>query len=191
MPSSIGGLHFSVFLGGFNYLTFLLSDEPYRLTPAFLGLLFTTYLAGTVGSTLAGKLAQRWGEMRCLKFGIIIFAFGLTLTLHPSLLVILSGLVLICFGFFFSHSLSASWVNSHATTSRAGASSLYLVAYYLGGSLGSIYLGWFWNAWRWTGVVSACLVVLVITFTCSLLLRKYENKEEEEKREDLLLQKLG
>lgn len=175
----IGGLHFSVFLGSFNYITFLLSDEPYRLSPAFLGLLFVTYLAGTVGSTLAGKLAQRWGKMSCLKFGILLFAMGLILTLHSSLLIIIVGLILICFGFFFSHSLTASWVNSHATVARAGASSLYFVAYYLGGSLGSIYLGWFWNAWNWTGVVSACLAVLLLTCTCSFKLRKYERREEQ------------
>jgi len=175
----IGGLHFSVFLGSFNYITFLLSDEPYRLSPALLGLLFLTYLAGTVGSTLAGRLAQQWGKMKCLKFGIIIFALGLMLTLNSAILIIIAGLIFICFGFFFSHSLTASWVNSHATHARAGASSLYLVAYYLGGSLGCIYLGWFWNVWRWTGVVSTCFVVLLFTFTCSFILRKFEHIEEQ------------
>ncbi|RKD21755.1 hypothetical protein BEP19_14120 [Ammoniphilus oxalaticus] len=185
----IGGLHFFVFLGSFNYMTFRLSADPYNLSPTFLGLLFLTYFAGSIGSTVAGRLSQRWGKMSCLKVGIILLALGLICTLHPSLIVILIGLILICFSFFFSHSLSASWVNSHVMFARASASSLYLVSYYLGGSLGSVYLGWFWNVWRWPGVVLGDLLILTITFTGCWYLRNVEKREEQ--TEDFMLRRSG
>lgn len=173
----VGGLHFFVFLGSFNFITFLLSGPPYRLTPAFLGLLFLTYLAGTVSSTLSGRLASGWGKTNCMLIGIVLFATGLICTLHPSLWVILFGMLIESFGFFFAHSASTSWVNAHAQFARASASSLYLVSYYLGGSLGSVYLGLFWNAWAWQGVVSGSLFILLITLGCTLRLRKVERNE--------------
>lgn len=176
----VGGLHFFVFLGSFNFITFLLSGPPYRLSPTFLGLLFLTYLAGTVSSTLSGKLASRWGRTNCLLIGILLLALGIICTLHHALWVILCGMLLESFGFFFAHSASTSWVNAHAQFARASASSLYLVSYYLGGGLGSVYMGLFWNAWGWPGVVSGSLFILLITFGCTLLLRQAERKESGE-----------
>jgi MFS transporter, YNFM family, putative membrane transport protein len=163
----IGGLHFFVFIGSFNYLTFLLSEEPYHLPPSRLGMLFFAYAAGSLGSTVCGRLSDKWGKSRCMMAGIAIFAAGLLLTLAEWLPIILIGLVLQCFGFFFAHSASASWVNSRAAFAKASAASLYLFFYYMGGSLGSFYMGWFWHLYRWPGVIGGSLLVFALTFFLS------------------------
>ncbi|MGL5286782.1 MAG: MFS transporter, partial [Aeromonas sp.] len=46
----IGGLNFMVFLNQYSYLTFLLSQAPFSLPAQWLGLLFLTYLPGTLAS---------------------------------------------------------------------------------------------------------------------------------------------
>lgn len=171
----IGGLHFLVFIGSFNYLTFLLSEEPFQLTPSQLGLLFLAYAAGSFGSAVSGRLSDKWGKSRCMMVGILILASGLLLTLVGWLPIILVGLVLQCFGFFFSHSASASWVNSRAGFAKASAASLYLFFYYLGGSLGSFYLGWFWHLYRWPGVVGGGMLVFILTFFLARKLYAEEN----------------
>ncbi|WP_199617077.1 MFS transporter [Paenibacillus alkalitolerans] len=177
----VGGLHFFVFIGYFNYLTFWLSGEPFRLSASAIGLLFFAYLAGTLGSILSGKLSDRWGKARCVMAGIAIFAAGLLLTLTGLLAFIFAGLVLTCFGAFFSHSASASWVNARAGQAKASATSLYLFSYYLGGSLGSYYLGWFWQHYRWTGVVGGSLLIFMLTMALSLYLYKVERPRTQEK----------
>jgi MFS transporter, YNFM family, putative membrane transport protein len=169
-----GGLNFFVFVGFFNFITFLLSDEPYRLSPTVVGLLFLSYLAGTVSSTVSGKLAQKWGKSTCLLIGISVYAVGILFTLGHHLLLILIGLLIVCFGFFFAHSAATGWVNGNATFARASASSLYLVSYYLGGSLGSFYLGFFWNHWHWSGIVFGSILILCVTAFCSFKLRRIE-----------------
>lgn len=173
----VGGLHFFVFIGAFNYLTFRLSDAPYRLPASVLGLLFLAYLGGTVGSTVSGRFAERNGKTAAMLLGIALLGGGLLMTLVQSLWVVLPGLVLQCFGFFFAHSASAGWVNAHAGFAKASAASLYLCSYYLGGSLGSLYLGVFWHFLRWPGVVGGALLVLVATSWLTLRLSREERGE--------------
>ncbi|MED0675113.1 MFS transporter [Aneurinibacillus thermoaerophilus] len=159
----IGGLHFLIFMGEYTYITYLLSGAPYYLPASVLGMLFLTYLAGTVSSTLSGKAARIIPQSLCIGIGITCMALGIALTLLHSLWMIACGLLLNSFGFFFAHSASSSWVSRHATFAKASAASLYLLAYYFGGSLGGFYLGFFYRWLGWSGVVLGAILVLLLT----------------------------
>ncbi|GGK64324.1 MFS transporter [Amphritea balenae] len=166
----IGGLNFFIFINQYSYITFVLSAEPFNLTPAWLGLLFLTYLTGTVGSAISGKVAQRFGQLTCITAGILILIVGSLLTLNDRLSVIILGFFINSFGFFFAHSSASSWVSHQATSARASASSLYLMFYYLGASAGGFYLDPFWHWQGWQGVVLGSLIVLVFTLLLTLAL---------------------
>ncbi|WP_417226477.1 MFS transporter [Amphritea sp.] len=166
----IGGLNFFIFINQYSYITFVLSDAPYHLSPIWLGLLFLTYLTGTVGSTLSGRIAQRVGQLNCIKAGIVILMSGSLLTLSDSLPLIVLGFFINSFGFFFAHSSASSWVSHQATHARASASSLYLVFYYLGASSGGFYLDPFWQWLGWEGVVLGSIIVLLLTLSLTLAL---------------------
>ncbi|MBO8164553.1 MAG: MFS transporter [Brevibacillus sp.] len=170
----VGGLHFFLFVGLYNDITFFLSAPPYELTPTWLGFLFLTYLAGTISSTAAGWTSRWWLTSTGVGVGIGLIALGLLITLERSIWAIIGGLMVICFGFFFAHSLASSYVSRQAPFAKAGASSIYLVAYYLGGSVGSTALGLVYFHWQWNGVVVSSLLVLLITTACSLKMRRQE-----------------
>jgi YNFM family putative membrane transporter len=148
----------------------MLADEPYGLSAKFLGMLFLTYLSGTVGSALSGRVAQRLSQPMCLMIGIVLLMLGSLVTLIPSLLAIVVGFLINSFGFFFAHSTASSWVSRHAEQARASASSLYLLFYYLGASCGGFYLAPFWHAYGWSGVVAASLAMFGLTLWISFLL---------------------
>ncbi|UFJ41176.1 MFS transporter [Brevibacillus humidisoli] len=171
-----GGLHFFLFVGLYNDVTFLLSSPPYYLTPTWLGFLFLTYLAGTVSSTIAGWTQRWWRLSTGVSMGIAFIAVGLIITLERSIGAIVCGLLAVSFGFFFAHSLTSSYVSKQAPFAKAGASSIYLVAYYLGGSLGSTLLGLVYFIWQWNGVVCVSLLVLLLTFACSQVMRRHEGR---------------
>lgn len=174
----IGGLHFLVFIGIFNFITYYLHGEPFHASTAILGLLFLTYSAGTVSSTLAGKASQKRKQTSCILMGILCMVLSILATLIPSFPVVIVALLLLCFGFFFAHSSSSAWVTRHAVKAKASASGLYLTAYYLGGSLGSVYFGWLWPAFGWSGVVVGSLLVLCVTTICTRALYKREEAEQ-------------
>lgn len=174
----VGGLHFFLFVGLYNDVTFLLSSPPYYLSSSELGLLFFTYLAGTVSSTLAGWANRWWRTSTGMAFGLAWMAAGVLITLVSSLGAIICGLLLFCFGQFFVHSLTATYVGKQAMFAKASASSLFLVAYYLGGSVGSTVLGAIYFTWQWSGVIAACLLVLTTTFALSRLMRRHEARQQ-------------
>jgi YNFM family putative membrane transporter len=174
----IGGLLFFVFIGEYNYITYLLHDKPYSLPTSIVSMLFLTYLAGTVSSTLSGRTARIIPQSWCIAIGIICMVLGALSTLMQSLWMIGAGLLLTSFGFFFAHSAASSWVSRHAAFAKASASSLYLLSYYMGGSLGSFFLGFFYKWMGWRGVVLGALSVLALTGWYMWQMHRIEHREQ-------------
>ena len=163
----IGGLNFMVFINQYSYITFRLSEEPFGLGAQWLGMLFLTYLGGTLGSAWSGRLAQRWAAPACMMAGIVVFMLGSLVTLAEGLAVIVVGLTINAFGFFLCHATASGWVGRHARRARGTATALYLVFYYLGASLGGFYLEPFWRLAGWQGVTLAAWLVLAVTLALS------------------------
>lgn len=158
----VGGLNFFLFVGIFNNVGYLLVEPPFNLPPGLIGMLFLTFLAGTFSSAISNRVIR--GHLRAtgIAWGFLATLAGLALTLAPYLAVVVTGLLLVSFGFFLVHSLISAWVGREARCYRAGASALYLIFYYVGGSLGSLYFGFFWDCFAWKGVVAATLPVFLI-----------------------------
>jgi YNFM family putative membrane transporter len=169
----IGGFNFFIYLNQYTYISFLLSDVPYQLSSGWIGLLFLTYLTGTFGSAISGRVSQKINAAEGMALGVIIMMLGTLLTLIPAIWSIVLGFFVSAFGFFLTHSLATGWVNQHAVKAKASASALYLVFYYVGASTGSLYFHPFWQSAGWDGVVFASLLVYSLTLWWSLSLRVF------------------
>ncbi len=172
----IGGLHFFIFINQFSFITFVLEDAPYHLSSQFLGMLFLTYLSGTLASSQSGRFTRRFGQPACMAAGSVLLMVGSLVTLMDALAFKLLGLLINSFGFFFAHSAASGYVSQTARYAKASASALYLLAYYLGASTGGLYLNLFWNWHHWTGVILGSLLVLAITLSLSLVLAQQHRK---------------
>ena len=170
----IGGFSFFIFINQYSYVTFLLEAAPYHLSAKYVGLLFLTYLSGTLGSAMSGKLAKRWGQANIMVLGTCIFIFGSLVTLGDSLQAIILGLLINSLGFFLCHSTASSFVSRTAKHAKASASSLYLVFYYLGASLGGFYLDPFWQANDWTGVIMGSWLILFFVALAGFSLTRHK-----------------
>lgn len=170
----VGGLNFMVFLNQYTYVAFYLSAPPIEMAPAALGLLFLTYLTGTFASGASGWLINRFGLCRTLLGAIGIMAIGNLFLLSERLPLILLALLVDSFAFFLAHACASSWVGRSVREHRALASSLYLVFYYLGASLGGLYLYPFWTQAGLPGVAMGMMLVLLVTAGLSLRLLRRE-----------------
>jgi YNFM family putative membrane transporter len=166
-----GFLLMGCFVSVYNYLGYRLAASPFNLSASEIGLVFSLYLLGMVGSAWGGKLADRIGRRHVLWMMVVVMGVGLLLTLAQSLIVVILGVACLTFGFFGGHSVVSSWIGRRALRARALASAIYLSCYYLGSSgLGST-SGLMWGFDGWNGVVALLAVVMLVLVGVSLRLR--------------------
>lgn len=166
----IGAFAMGCFVTVFNYVGFRLSGAPYGLSQSQIGLIFVVYLCGSVTSSVAGALSDKIGRGPVLVVGLLLAALGVGLTVSDSLSVIIGGIVILTSGFFVAHSIASGWVGRLAETAKGHASSLYLLAYYLGSSIMGSVGGWFWDQGGWNAVAGFAGSLLLCALFCGLYL---------------------
>jgi YNFM family putative membrane transporter len=154
-------LAMGAFVTVYNYIGFRLAAPPYRLDQARIGLIFLIYLVGMIASSWAGGLADRFGRAPILVLGAVIGLAGLGLSLSEPLALVILGVAGLTVGFFVAHSVASGWVGRLATANRSHASSLYLLAYYMGASVLGSAGGWFWRWGGWAAVSGYCCAAML------------------------------
>ena len=146
----------------FTYVSFHLAEAPYDLDLRQLSMLFTVYLVGMLVTPVAGRLAWRFGQRRVFLCAVACSALGMALTLAPGVPLIVAGLTLSSAGVFIAQSMATSQVPGFARESRSSAVGLYVMCYYIGGSVGAFAPSVVWLRAGWPGCVG--LVMLVQLF---------------------------
>jgi predicted MFS family arabinose efflux permease len=148
----------------FTYITFYLAAPPFGLTPAELSALFMVYLVGLVVTPFGGIWISRVGSRAALIFSVAAGVMGVLLTLVPNLLVILLGLVMCSSGVFVCQSASTSYIQRVAQSGgRASAAGLYVMFYYIGGSVAGVLPGMLWRYGQWKACVALIVFVQLVT----------------------------
>lgn len=160
MVFGVGCLVMGAFVTIYNYAGFRLIAPPFNLNAAETGLIFSAYLFGMVASSVAGGMADRFGRGPVLLTGVLLAIVGVLLTLPHQLWMMILGIVCLTIGFFIAHSVASGWVGRLADGAKGHASSLYLLAYYLGSSFLGSAGGHFWEQGSWTGVAVFALLLL-------------------------------
>ncbi|WP_019415692.1 MFS transporter [Paenisporosarcina sp. TG20] len=170
------------FSGIWTYIPFHLEKDPYNLSIQFISFLYFTYLFGVVGSLFSSRLSIKFGLIRTICTGLIIMIVGNLLTLFMHTSFIITGLSLICFGFFIAHAMASNWVGITAQHHRSGATSLYLVSYYTGASIGGTAIGFVWSSFGWLGVSLTCAILPAIAgiLFLKIIVSSRESKEVRE-----------
>jgi YNFM family putative membrane transporter len=136
---------------------------------------FSVYLVGTASSTVAGRLADRFGRRAVVPFGCLIGLAGLLLTFPSWLPTLVAGVALLTAGFFVVHGVASGWVPARAHAggiSTGQAASLYLFAYYTGSSVFGSLGGRAWSDAGWPGVIALASLLLCLAAALSFFLRR-------------------
>ena len=133
-------------VGVFTYITFYLSDPPFRLSTAALSYLFVVYLIGLFVTPAAGYVITRVGLLRGIVTAIAISMLGVLITLIPSLPFVILGLALCSTGVFISQASATSYLREAAPEGgRVSAAGFYLSCYYIGGTAAGVVPSFFWH----------------------------------------------
>ncbi|MBM4835162.1 MFS transporter [Vibrio parahaemolyticus] len=167
----IGGLNFALFVNLYSVMGFRLVSAPHNVPVGLASLIFICYLGGTFSSRCAGHWSKRYSSILGMFIGAVVSMAGMWIAAFESLAAMLIGLLLISFGAFFTHTLAYGWVGQNATQAKATATALYLVHYYVGGSLGGFLLLYCWQHGGWSTVLLGGSVLYAVMFAAIAYLK--------------------
>ncbi|MFW1292252.1 MFS transporter [Vibrio parahaemolyticus] len=167
----IGGLNFALFVNLYSVMGFRLVSAPHNVPVGLASLIFICYLGGTFSSRCAGHWSKRYSSILGMFLGAVVSMAGMWIAAFESIAAMLIGLLLISFGAFFTHTLAYGWVGQNATQAKATATALYLVHYYVGGSLGGFLLLYCWQHGGWSTVLLGGSVLYAVMFAAIAYLK--------------------
>ncbi|WP_232237630.1 MFS transporter [Actinoalloteichus fjordicus] len=176
-PYLVAALGMGGFVSLYNVLGFRLLAPPFLLAPAVVALVFLAYAIGSITSATAGRAADRLGRPRVLIGALAVTVLGVLVTLPDQLGAVLLGLGLFTGGFFAAHAVAGGWVSARASgAARTQAPALYLLAYYLGGSVGGVIGGLVYGRWGWAGLVLVVCAWFLLASTGVLLAARAQRR---------------
>jgi predicted MFS family arabinose efflux permease len=149
------------FIAVFTYVSFLLAAPPYGFSSTLLGAVFVTYLGGAAVAPMTGWAAARLGRRRFIIVILAIWVTGTLLLLARPIAGIMAGLTLCAVCGMLCQTLSTGYVTAIAKEGRSSAVGLYVMFFYIGGSVGAFLPGLAWNAAGWTACVAMVIAMLI------------------------------
>ncbi|WP_256358058.1 MFS transporter [Bacillus sp. sid0103] len=162
--SLIGAMLFGSFSVFWTSLSFFLEGEPYHYGSEVAGLFGLVGIVGVACAPVVGRLADRFNTktMVGLLIGISLLSY-LFFGLYGTFLWGLSlGVVLLDLGVQGAQVSNQTRIYSLIPEARNRLNTVYMVSYFLGGSLGSTLSGYAWSLWKWQGVcLTGGLMILI------------------------------
>ena len=163
------GIGFGVlfnFIAVSTYVSFHLAAPPYLFSSTLLGLIFVTYLAGTLIAPITGWLMARIGRRRFILAVLAAWAGGALLMLLAPISAIIAGLTFCAGCGMLCQTIATGYVAEIAKEGRSSAVGLYATSFYAGGSMGALLPG---LAWDWGGWPAAIAMVLATLGAMALI----------------------
>jgi predicted MFS family arabinose efflux permease len=153
--SILGALGFGTFSAFWTTLAFYLHAQPQHYGPDIAGMFGLLAITGALVGPFAGHLAESWSPRQVggLFFGLIILAFVVMLfSEQHTLLLVGVGVLLLDAGVQGSHIANQTRIYSLNPALHGRIHSVYMVTFFLGGSIGSLIAAQAWALAGWPGV---------------------------------------
>jgi YNFM family putative membrane transporter len=166
----------AVLMGGvmavYDVLALRLSAPAFGLSLFAASFAFCDFPIGSAGSVVGGHLAERFGHPLVILMGSLVATVGLLVTLSHSLPIVIFGVAVFIFGFFEAHGVASGWAVAlgHHHQAASQASTLYMLAYYIGGSVFGAVGAALWIHDGWSAVVVAGAALFLIAAGIGALL---------------------
>ncbi len=159
-----GSASFAGFGAFWVTLAFHLEQPPMEYGSDVAGMLGLLAIVGAIAAGPVGKLADKVGAVyiqgpSLLLTFVSFVGMGLWGT---SLWVLAIGVILMDLGMQAVHVCNQSRIYSLIPEARNRLGAVYVVTYFLGGSVGSAIGVWAWTRWGWTGVCFSASTFLFI-----------------------------
>jgi len=161
--SILGALGFATFSAFWTTLAFYLNSRPQHYGPDVAGMFGLLAITGAMVGPLAGHLGESWKpkQINGLFFCLILVAFVVMLFSNQhTLLLVGAGVLLLDAGAQGNQIANQGRIYTLDPALHSRINSVYMVLYFLGGSIGSLIGA---QAWAFAGWPGVCVVGMILS----------------------------
>lgn len=179
LASVRGALGFAAFSVFWTTLTFRLEQAPFFAGSDIAGSLGLFGIVGALAASYVGALSGRVNKNVIIAVAIaaMILSWGIFGIGGSSYIGLILGILLLDMGLQGMHVTNQTIVFSSHPEAANRLNTVYMVSYFVGGSIGTLIGGRAWDAYGWTGVVWTGTMLVILCLGVHLLLcrkKKYE-----------------
>jgi predicted MFS family arabinose efflux permease len=169
-----GALCFAGFSAFWSTLVFLLKQPQFNLGSGVAG---TFGLAGAFGAIAAGVMGRLSDKIDAYKLSLftlllVLLSFVIFYLSSSSIIGLIVGVIVMDMGVQATHISNQAIIFSLHANARNRINTIYMVSYFIGGSLGTYISSQLWGRFQWTGVCVTGAFLSFIAILVHLISRK-------------------
>ncbi|QEC65643.1 MFS transporter [Mucilaginibacter ginsenosidivorans] len=168
-----GALCFACFMAFWTSLAALMHDN-FGKGSDITGLFGLFGAAGALAAGVMGRLSDRMDayKLSTVTLFLIIVSFVIFIFSGYSFVGLIIGVIVLDMGVQATHISNQSLIFSLKPEARNRINTVYMVTYFIGGSLGTYITSFAWDAYKWTGVCVVGILLSTIAIVFHLLNQK-------------------
>ena len=178
--SLIGGLLFGVFSVFWTTLAFFLKAPPYNYGSEIAGLFGLVGAAGASIAPVAGRLADKRGPRVVVGIAVLLtlLSYCILWFFGHQLWGLILGVIILDLGIQSAQISNQTRVYALIPEAKSRLNTIYMVSYFIGGSLGSFLGMHAWSLWQWRGVYLVGIAMILLSMLTWALGFRREKKEK-------------
>jgi len=161
----IGALWFAAFSALLVTLALHVNQPPFEYSAQQAGMFGLIALVGVAGAKFSAIAIKRIGASHLISIALLLVVIGFAIAgfYGESLAGLVIGIMLIDFGIFTAQVANQVIVFSIAPEAQSRINGVYMLGYYLGGTLGSFVGVKVFAQFSWTGVAMLSIIFIVLS----------------------------
>lgn len=174
MYSVRAGFAFGSFLGLWGCLAFRMKEAPFFVGSDVVGLLGICGIAGALTASGVGRFIPRYGAdfVHFLGVALQVLAWLLLAFFSQTYIGLIFSIIIIDIGMQCIQLSNQSATMNLCPEASSRMNTIYMVTYFIGGSLGTFFAGTLWSVYGWMGTIASGLLMLACSLLSSLVIRR-------------------
>lgn len=181
LASLRGALGFASFSVFWTTLTFKLEQTPFFQGSDVAGSLGLFGIAGALAASLVGYVSDKINKNKLIAIAatLMILSWGIFGLGGNTYIGLIIGIIILDMGLQAMHVTNQTIVFSSHPEAANRLNTVYMVSYFIGGSLGTFVGGKAWGAYGWNGVVCTGGIFVVLCLVIHLLISDKQKIKQE------------
>ena len=160
----IGASLFGAISAFWSTMAFFLEKRPFQYSLTVIGLFGIIGAGGALISPFIGRISDKYGPFKPMKYGIIMMLIGYFILLEGTMgiVLVIAGIILIDMGLQSTHIPNLSRNYALLPEARTRLNTIYMTFFFIGGTIGSSVGSIAWNFSGWTGVCFVGIVFVLV-----------------------------